>query len=163
MPPTKNVKITASGDRDLVITRVFHAPKHLVFQALTRPEYIKRWLLGPDGWTMPVCEVDLRVGGKYRYVWKKDKTGQEMGMGGEFREIVPNERLVSTEKFDDAWYPGEGLGTTVLTEKDGVTTMTHTMRYESKEARDAVLASPMESGVEASYNRLADMLPALAK
>jgi len=162
MPLTKNVKITARGDRELVITRVFHAPKHLVFQALTRPEYIKRWLLGPDGWMMPVCEVDLRVGGKYRYVWRKDKTGQEMGMGGEFREIVPNERLVSTEKFDDPWYPGEGLGTTILTEKDGVTTMTHTMRYESKEARDAVLASPMEQGVEASYNRLAEMLPGMA-
>lgn len=156
-----NVKITAQGDREILMTRVFPVPRHLVYRALTEPPLIQRWLLGPDGWSMPVCEVDLRVGGKYRYVWKNDKTGREMGMGGVFREIVTNEKLVCTEQFDDPWYPGEGLNTTSLSEANGVTTMNVNMRYASAEARDGILKSPMESGVEASYNRLADMLHGL--
>lgn len=158
-----NVKIGARGELEIVMRRVFNAPRHLVYRALTEPALIQRWLLGPDGWTMPVCTVDLRVGGKYRYVWKKDKTGEEMGMGGVFREIVPDQTIVCTEVFDHAWYPGEGLNTTSLSESDGTTTMDVVMQYATREARDGVLKSPMESGVEASYNRLADMLPGLTK
>ena len=107
---------------------------------------------------MPVCEIDLRVGGKYRYVWRHDRDGTEMGMGGVYREIRAPERLVSTERFDEAWYPGEGLGTLVLDERGGSTTLTHTMLYESREARDAALKSGMEQGVAASYDRLDDLL-----
>jgi uncharacterized protein YndB with AHSA1/START domain len=153
-----NVRITTNGDREVVITREFVAARQVVFEAFTKPELIRRWLLGPDGWTMPVCEVDLRVGGKYRYVWRNERTGMEMGMGGVYREIVAPERIVATEKFDEAWYPGEAIGTMVLTEMSGKTKLTQTMLYESKEARDAVLKSPMEHGVEASYNRLADLV-----
>jgi len=105
-----------------------------------------------------VCEIDLRVGGKYRYVWRKDSDGAEMGMGGVYREIVVPERLVTTERFDEAWYPGEAVGTLVLVEQRGRTTVTQTMLYESREARDAVLKSGMEKGVAASYDRLADLL-----
>jgi uncharacterized protein YndB with AHSA1/START domain len=155
------VKIAAHGDRELVMTRVFDAPRHLVFDAFTKPELVKRWLLGPPGWSMPVCEIDLRVGGKYRYVWRRDKDGTEMATGGVFREIVPPERIVNTEQFDEAWYPGEAVGTLVLVEQGGKTTITQTMLYESREARDAILKSPMESGVAASYNRLADVLASL--
>ena len=156
------VEITAKGDRELVMTRSFDAARELVFDAFTRPELVRRWLLGPDGWTMPVCEIDLRVGGRYRYVWRKEKGGTEsaieMGMGGVFREIVAPALLVATEKFDDAWYPGEALSTLELAERAGRTTVTQTMLYESREARDAVLASPMEEGVEVSYERLERLL-----
>jgi uncharacterized protein YndB with AHSA1/START domain len=154
--------ITAHGDRELVITRVFNAPRKLVFAAWTRPELVKQWLLGPPGWSMPVCEIDLAVGGKYRYEWRRDSDGQNMGMGGVYREIVPPERIVVTEQFDEAWYPGQALITLVLTEKDGKTTATQTVQYESQAARDAVLKSPMESGVAASFDRMAELLATMA-
>jgi len=153
-----NLKLTTRGDREIVMTRAFDAPRKLVFDAHTKPELVKQWLLGPDGWSMPVCEIDLKVGGKYRYVWRRDKDGTEMGMGGVYREIVAPERLVATEKFDQSWYPGEAVGTFVLVEQSGKTTLTQTMLYESREARDTVLKSGMEKGVVASYDRLAKLL-----
>jgi uncharacterized protein YndB with AHSA1/START domain len=152
-----NLKLTTSGDREIVMTRVFDAPRRLVFDAFTKPELVKRWLLGPPGWTMPVCEIDLKVGGTYRYVWRKSD-GHEMGMGGVYREIAAPERLVATERFDEAWYPGEAVGTLVLSEQGGTTTITQTMLYQSREARDAVLKSGMEQGVAQSYDRLAELL-----
>jgi uncharacterized protein YndB with AHSA1/START domain len=150
----KNLKVEARGEREIVMTRMFDAPRHLVYEAVTKPELVKRWLLGPDGWSMPVCDIDLRVGGKYRYVWKRDKDGTEMGMGGVYREIVPNERIVATEAFDQAWYPGEAVGTLLLTEEGGRTKLTQVVLYESRDARDGVLKSPMEEGVAVSYDRL---------
>ncbi len=155
------LKVTMPSDREIAMTRVFDAPRTLVFDAHTKPELVKRWLLGPPGWTMPVCEIDLRVGGKYRWVWRSDSDGSTMGIGGVYREIAAPERLVTTERFDEAWYPGEGLNTLVLVEKGGRTRLTQTMRYESKEARDAVLKSGMDKGVEASYDRLAELLASM--
>jgi uncharacterized protein YndB with AHSA1/START domain len=154
------LKVTAAGDREIVITRDFNAPRHLVFDAHTKPELVKRWLLGPPGWTMPVCEIDLRVGGSYRYVWR-NQDGTEMGMGGMFREIVRPERLVATERFDQPWYPGEALDTTVFVEEGGKTTATLSVLYESREARDAVLKSPMEEGMAGGYDRLEELLASL--
>ncbi len=155
-----NLKLTTRGDREIVMTRDFNAPRTLVFDAFTKPELLKQWLLGPPGWTMPVCEIDLRVGGAYRYVWRQISDGQEMGMGGVFREITAPERVVATEKFDEAWYPGEAVGTLVLVEQGGITTITQTLLYQSREARDAVLKSGMEKGVGASYDRLDEVLAA---
>jgi uncharacterized protein YndB with AHSA1/START domain len=155
------LKITTRGDREIVMTRVLAASRNLVFDAFTKPELVRQWLLGPDGWSMPVCDIDLRVGGKYRYVWRHS-SGNEMGMGGVFREIVAPERIVSTEKFDKAWYPGEAVGTVSLVEQGGKTTVTQTVLYQTAEARDAVLKSPMESGVEAGYERLEQLLATLA-
>src|SRR4051795_5531657 len=109
MKNTGTLQVSTRGDREIVMTRDFAAPRQLVFDAFTKPELVRRWLLGPPGWTMPVCEIDLRVGGAYRYVWRSEKDGSQMGMGGVFREVVPLERLVASEKFDDAWYPGEAL------------------------------------------------------
>jgi len=152
------LKLTTPSDREIAMTRVFDAPRQLVFDAHTKPDLVRQWLLGPPGWSMPVCEMDLRVGGTYRWVWRHDTNGTEMGMGGVYREIVAPERLVSTERFDDAWYPGEALNTLVLIEQGGRTTLTQTMRYESRDARDAVIKSNMEKGVAASYDRLADLL-----
>jgi len=150
--------VTTPNEREIAMTRVFDAPRQLVFDAHTRPELLKRWLLGPDGWSMPICEVDLRVGGKYLYVWRRDRDGKEMRSGGVFREIVAPERIVSSEKFEDPWYPGEAVNTLTLVEEHGRTTLTQTMRLESREARDGVLKSGMEHGVEASYDRLEAML-----
>jgi uncharacterized protein YndB with AHSA1/START domain len=154
-------KVSARGDREIMMTRVFAAPRTLVFDAFTKPELVRQWLLGPPGWSMPVCEIDLRVGGSYRYVWCHEN-GQEMGMGGVFREIVSPERIVSTEKFDQAWYPGEAVGTVMLTEQNGKTTVTTIVAYQSAEAREAVLKSPMEQGVAAGYNRLEELLATLS-
>jgi uncharacterized protein YndB with AHSA1/START domain len=156
-PRLTTLQLTTPSHREIAMTRVFAAPRHLVFDALTRPELVRRWLLGPPGWSMPVCEIDLVVGGAYRYQWRHTD-GTEMGLRGVYREIAPPERLVATEVFDEAWYPGAGQATTVLVESGGRTTLTATILYESQEARDAVLASPMEKGVALSYNRLEEFL-----
>jgi uncharacterized protein YndB with AHSA1/START domain len=156
------LQVTTPTDREIAMTRIFAAPRRLVFDALTKPELVKQWLLGPPGWSMPVCEIDLRVGGAYRYVWRHTN-GNEMGMGGVYREIAAPERIVATEKFDEAWYPGEAVGTLVLSEQGGKTTITQTVLYQSREARDAVLKSGMEKGVAASYDRLAELLALKSK
>src|SRR5437773_10809286 len=96
--PAKNATVEPEGECSILITRMFNAPVELVFDAHTKCELIKRWMLGPEGWTMPVCEIDLRVGGKYRFIWKRETTGHEMKMGGEYREIEQPVRLVATEK-----------------------------------------------------------------
>lgn len=154
------LQVTTPSDREIAMTRVFDAPRTLVYDAHTRPELVRQWLLGPPGWTMPVCDMDVRVGGTYRWVWRRDTDGSTMGMGGVYREVVAPERVVATEKFDDAWYPGEGLNTLVLVEHGGRTTLTQTMRYESREARDAVLKTGMQEGVTAGYARLDALLAA---
>lgn len=151
------LKLEAHGEREIIMTRAFDAPRHLVFEAFTRPDLLHRWLLGPPGWTMPVCEVDLRVGGRYRYVWRNEN-GTEMTAGGIYREIVVPERIVASETFDPPWYPGECTISFALSESGGKTTLTQTLRYESQAAREIVIKSPMESGVVMSYDRLEAML-----
>lgn len=164
MAPAKSsggFKLAPQGDLEIVMTRTFNAPRRTVFEAMTKPELIKRWLIGPDGWSMPVCEVDLRVGGSYRYIWRHEK-GDEMGVSGVYREIVPPEKIVHSEKFDQPWYPGEVVVTTVLTEAAGKTTFRSTIRSESAKAREVMLASGMEKGVARSYERLDEVLASLA-
>jgi uncharacterized protein YndB with AHSA1/START domain len=161
MMTTGKLELTTPSEREIAMTRVFDAPRRLVFDAWTRPELVKRWLGVRNGWTMPVCEIDLKIGGAYRYVWR-GPGGKEMGMGGVFREIVRPERLVVTERFDESWYPGEAVDTTVLVEQGGKTTVTTTVLYESKEARDAVLKTPMATGVAESYDKLAEYLASVA-
>jgi uncharacterized protein YndB with AHSA1/START domain len=154
------LQVTTPSDREIVMTRAFDAPRALVFDAWTKPELLKRWLGVFGGWTFAVCEVDLRVGGKYRYVWR-GADGKEMGMGGLYREIVRPERIVCTEKFDESWYPGDAVDTTVFLEKGGKTTVTTTVLYASKDARDGVMKSPMEGGVARSYDKLAEVLASM--
>jgi uncharacterized protein YndB with AHSA1/START domain len=161
MTPGSSLKVTTPSDREIAMTRVFDAPRHLVFEAYTRPELLKRWLGVHAGWSLAVCEIDLRVGGAYRYVWR-GPNGEEMGMGGVYREVAPPERIVATERFDQSWYPGEAVGTIVMIEQGSRTTLTLTVRYESREARDAVLRSPMEQGVAAGYDKLAEVLATMA-
>jgi uncharacterized protein YndB with AHSA1/START domain len=161
MTETGTLQITTPSEREIVMSRVFDAPRSLVFEAWTKPELLKRWLGVRGGWSMVVCEVDLSVGGAYRFVWR-GPDGAEMGMGGVYREIAPPERLVATESFDDPWYSGEAVDTTVLVEEGGQTTATTTALYESEEIRDAVLDSGMARGVAESYDMLAEYLASIA-
>ena len=154
MKNSGTLKVTTPTEREVVMTRVFDAPRRLIFDALTKPELFKRWF-GPRGWSLAVCEIDLKVGGAWRSVLR-GPGGQEMGMRGAYQEIVSPERLVSTESFDD--YPGESLVTGVLVEDGGKTTMTATILYPSGEVRDAVIKSGMEHGAAECYDKLAEML-----
>ena len=154
MKNTGTLKVTTVGDREIVMTRVFDAPRQRVFAAFTRPELLKRWF-GPRGWSLVVCEVDLKVGGTFRFVLR-GPDGTEMGMRGVYREIVPPERSVHMESFDQ--FPGESQVTTVLVEQEGKTTLTATVLYPSAEVRDAVIKSGMEHGAAESYDRLAELL-----
>jgi len=161
----KNVgKMTldTSSDREIVLTRVFDAPRQLVFDAYTKPELLQRWLTGRPDHTMPICEIDLRVGGAYRYVWR-GPDGQEMTSKGLFREVVPPERLVATERFEPSWYEGEAVNTTTFVEQDGKTRVMLTIQCASKEIRDGILKSGMERGVAFSFDQLEEMLASLSK
>ena len=146
------------SDREVVITRVVSAPRRVVFEAFTSPRHVPNWLIGPDGWTMPVCEIDLRPGGTWRYVYRKND-GSEMTMQGSYREVAPPERLVSTESWGPEW--PETVNTMVLTESGGLTTITITIQYPSKEARDAALETGMKTGMDQSFARLDSMLEIL--
>ncbi len=154
-----SLKLTVAtpSDREVVVTRQFNAPRNLVWDAHTKPELVKRWLLGPDGWSMPICEIDLRVGGAYRYGWRNDADGNEFGFEGVHREIVNHERIVTTERFvgpPGDMPPDEAVNTLVLTEAHGRTTLTLTMLFASKEARDGAVATGMTDGMEQGYQRL---------
>jgi uncharacterized protein YndB with AHSA1/START domain len=139
------------SDRELVTIRAFDAPRELVWEAWTSPEHLPRWLLGPEGWTMPVCESDLRVGGAWRFVWR-EADGTELGMSGEYREITPPERLVSTQSWGGDW--PETLNTLVFEEDGDRTVVTQTIAYPSQEARDAAIATGMQRGMDAGFDRL---------
>lgn len=146
------------SDREVVITHVVDAPRELVFEAHTSPEHLPQWMLRP-GWSMPVCEIDLRPGGAWRYVWR-GPDGNELAMSGVYKEVAPPERLFSTESWGDGW--PETLNTLVLTEEDGKTTITTTILYPSREARDAALETGMKDGLSLGYARLAEHLRAMA-
>jgi uncharacterized protein YndB with AHSA1/START domain len=154
MKNTGTLKVTTPTDREIVMTRVFVAPRNLVFDAFRKPALLKRWF-GPRGWTLAVCEVDFKVGGGFRFVLR-GPDGKELGMRGTYRELAPPERSVHIESFDD--YPGESQVTGVFVEQAGKTTLTGTVLYPSKEVRDAVVNSGMEHGAAESYDRLAELL-----
>jgi uncharacterized protein YndB with AHSA1/START domain len=139
------------GDTQVVVTRVVKAPRKLVFEVFTSPKHLPHWMTGPEGWTMPVCEVDLRPGGSWHYVFRKSQ-GTDMDMRGSFREIIPPERVVSTESWGPEW--PETVNTLEFTEQGGLTTVVMTITYPSKEARDAALGTGMKDGMETSYARM---------
>jgi uncharacterized protein YndB with AHSA1/START domain len=147
--------VTTPTDREILMTRVFDAPRQLVFDAWTNPKHVPHWLLGPEGWTMPVCEIDLRPGGKWRFVWRHSD-GKEMEMSGVYTEVAPPERLVHTERWGPEW--PETINRLVLTEENGKTTVALTTLYASKEARDAALKTGMAGGVATSFDRLDEYL-----
>ena len=151
------LQVTTPTEREIAMTREFNAPRRMVFDALTKPDLLKRWMFGPPGWSFAVCEIDLRVGGLYRFVWS-GPNGVQMGVRGVYREIVAPEKVVNTERFDEAWYPGEAIVTNSLAEDGGKTTLTLRVTYESKEARDIALQSPMEQGVAMGFDRLGEIV-----
>ena len=157
MKNTGTLKVTTPTDREIILTRVFDAPRNLVFDAFSKPELLKRWF-GPRGWSLIVCEVDFKVGGGFRFMLR-GPDGRQMGMRGVYREIMPPERSVHMESFDD--YPGESQVTAVFVEQGGKTTLTATVLYASQEVRDAVIKSGMEHGAAETYDRLAELLPSL--
>ena len=151
------LQIAMPSDREVKITRDFDAPRELVWDCHTRPELVRRWLPGPPGWTMMVCEIDLRVGGRYRYVLS-GPGGEEMGWGGTYLEVVRPEQIAATELFDQDWTGGETLVGTRFDEAAGRTTVTVTVLYASKEARDGAIATGMTDGMEAGYQLLDQLL-----
>jgi uncharacterized protein YndB with AHSA1/START domain len=157
------LKVAATGDREIVITRDFDAPRTLVWETMSRPELLRRWLFGPPGWEMTVCEDEQRVGGSFRWEWS-GPDGAVMTMTGVYREIVPPERTVRTETFESGCFPqmGEQLATLVLTDRGEKTTLTLTVLYPSREARDGAVAGGMEQGMAAGYDRLDEILAVAA-
>ena len=156
----EKAQVTMPSDREVAVTRSFKAPRALVFRAHTDPELVRRWMLGPPGWSMPVCEMDVRVNGRYRWRWRSDTDGKEFGFAGTFREVQPPSMLVHTEGYDPGTvgegYPsgGEALVTTTFDEEGGITTLTTVIDFGSKEARDAAVKTGMTDGMEQSYQLL---------
>src|SRR5262245_27890233 len=157
MPMTiEKAQVVLPSEREVKVTRTFRAPRALVYRAYTEPQLVQRWLLGPPGWSMPVCEMDVRVGGRYRWRWRSDKDASEFGFAGTFREVQPPSRLVHTEMYDpgtvgDAHPMSDALVTVTFTEDGALTTVTTRIDFGSKEARDAAVATGMTGGMEQSY------------
>jgi len=147
-----SVVVTTPSDREIRVTRNFDAPHDLVFAYHTKCEYVRQWLLGPPGWSMPECNIDLRVGGRYRYVWRNDENAGEFGISGEFREISVPERIVMVETMDGV--PGTAVCTTTFEPNGGGTAFSITIQFESNEHRDRALESGMTDGMSMSYDRL---------
>ena len=151
------LQLTKPSPSEIQFRRIFAARRERVFAAFTKPALLKRWFFGKPGGTLAVCDVALKAGDSYRYVWR-DPDGSEMGMSGVCLEIRRAERIVATEKWDQPWYPGEATGTITLTEEGGVTTLTQTLRYESQAACDMVLQTMIEHAMAFGYERLAELL-----
>jgi len=162
----KPAEVSTPSDREVQVKRRFDAPAKLVWQAYTEPALMRRWLAGLPGWSMPVCEMDIRLGGKYRWRWRSEEGGQEFGFSGEMLEVVPHSRIVHTQIYD-AGDLGVSMGkeATVVTvtfdETRGITSVTTTIRYASKEDRDAALSSGMTDGMEMNYKLLDEVLPSI--
>jgi len=143
--------VTLPTDEQILITREFDAPRHLVYKAWTTPELVKRWWSGGHG-EVTIAEIDLRVGGTWRYVMVANE-GFEVGFHGEYREIVPDERIISTEVYE-GMPEGEALNSLTLTEADGRTTLSILVQHSCKEHRDAHINSGMEAGMQKSMDLL---------
>lgn len=158
---SETFKVTTPSDVEIRMTRLFDAPRRLVFEAMTRPEHVRRWWgILDEGYSLPVCEIDFRVGGKWRFVGRTPE-GDIPAFYGEYREIVPPERVVQTEFFEP--FPDAGsVVTMVLTEENGKTRITVTAAYSSKDVRDTVLKTGMETGAAISYDRLEEVASGLS-
>jgi uncharacterized protein YndB with AHSA1/START domain len=160
-------EVTQPSDREVQVRRSFKAPRALVYRAYTEPDLVQRWLLGPAGWSMPVCEMDVRVGGRYRWRWRNNEDGAEFGFSGTFREVLPPSRIVHTEAYDpgtvgDDFPKNDSLVTVTFVQVGDRTTVTTLVDFGSKQARDAAVATGMTDGMEQSYqllDRLLDQQP----
>ena len=160
MRTMEKAQVSLPGDTQVRVTRDFKAPRTLVWQAHTDPKLVRRWMLGPPGWSMPVCDMDVRPGGKYRWRWRSDENGAEFGFHGDFREVVAPGTMTHAEYYD----PGDVGGAmdvsqpaiikTSFAEKNGITTLEMIMTFASKEIRDAAVSTGMTDGMEMGYERL---------
>ena len=149
----KPLTVELRGEQEVVVTRGFDAPRDLVWECHTKPELVKRWMLGPPGWTMPVCEIDFRVGGKYLHTWRHPSQG-EFSMSGIYREIAQPERIVVNEYYQDE----ESRVTQTFAAQGKKTTLTVVMRFASAEKREAAVKTGMTDGMEQGYQRLDEIL-----
>lgn len=158
-PINNTAQISLPSDTEVRVTRDFKAPRTLVWQAHTEPELFQRWIGGYPGWSMPVCEMDVRPGGKYRWRWRQGEDGKEFGFYGEYREVDAPGKMVQAEYYDPGSFGGAmptspTITRTTFTEKNGVTTLVALITYGSKEERDAAVSTGMTDGMETSYERL---------
>lgn len=157
---TKGLQITTPTETTIVLTRTFDAPRRLVWEAMTDPAKMRRWMLPPPGWILTVCQCEARVGGQLHLAWKTEDADPVMTLRGEFTEVILHERMVHTETMELG--SGEKIGSLLekheFAEKDGVTMMRITQSYDSKEDRDGAIASCMDQGMEAGYQKLDAML-----
>jgi uncharacterized protein YndB with AHSA1/START domain len=156
-------RVSMPSKQEVRVTRSFKAPRALVYRAYTEPALVRRWLLGPPGWTMPVCEMDLRVGGSYRWRWQSNEDKGEFGFSGVFRVIEPGARIVHTQAYDAGTHgvpmgEGEAIITVSFSEANGVTTMTTLIDFGSEKSRDAAVTTGMTDGMEQSYQLLERVL-----
>lgn len=162
--PLEKAKVTLLSDTEVRVTRDFAAPRQLVWDAHTKPELVRRWMLGPPGWSMPVCEMAVRPGGKYRWRWRSEDAAKEFGFFGEFREVDAPAHMVHEENYDsddmggamDASNPA--IIRTSFREQAGITTLEMVMKFASKEIRDAAVSTGMTDGMEMGYERLDTLL-----
>jgi uncharacterized protein YndB with AHSA1/START domain len=155
-------QVTLPSDREVRVTRQFNAPRELVYRAHTEPALVVKWMLGPPGWSMPVCEMDVRPGGKYKWRWRSDEGGKEFGFFGTFTEVNAPAKVVHDEYYDPGDIGGAmptdpAIVTLELTEAGGVTTLICTMMFASKEVRDGAVSTGMTDGMEMGYARLDEM------
>ncbi|MGH8223743.1 MAG: SRPBCC family protein [Woeseiaceae bacterium] len=160
-------EVTLPSDSEVKVTRQFNALRELVYEAYTTPALMQRWLLGPPGWSMPACEMDVRVGGTFRWRWRNNEDGKEFGFHGEFRVVSAPAKLVHTEYYDPGDVGGDmgegSLITVELTEKNGVTTVSTLMDFGTRDARDAAMSTGMTDGMEISYQLLDKLLDEMAR
>lgn len=163
-PSSEKAQVTLPSEREVRVERRFKAPRELVYRAHTDPKLVQRWMLGPPGWSMPVCEMDVRVGGSYRWRWRDDEDGKEFGFHGVFTVVEAPARFSHEEHYDpgDVGGPmpseGPAIITTELVEHGSVTILTTTMLFPSKDARDGAVSTGMTDGMEMSYQKLDDLL-----
>jgi uncharacterized protein YndB with AHSA1/START domain len=164
MKTFETAEVSMPSDREVSVSRTFDAPRELVYRAYTTPALVRQWLLGPPGWTMPVCEMDVRVGGRFRWLWRSGVDGKEFGFHGEFRKVEAPARIVHTEIYDPGdvggsmGESGEALIDVRFDEVDGSTTVVTVMDFGSREARDAAVSTGMTGGMEVSYKLLDALL-----
>lgn len=156
------LKVIAANEREIEVTRTFEAPRKLVFDCWTKPELLKMWMKGPDDWAFATCKVDLRIRGKFHFVWR-NVDGVEVGIGGVYKEVIVPERIVNTELLDADKTGRESISTLVLVENAGKTSLKNTVIYPSKEIRDTTLNSKLEAGLAIGYDRLEQVLKQLMK
>lgn len=155
------LQITTPSDREIAMTRLFDAPRRLVYDAYTKPELVRRWAAGPEGWSFAECEMDVRVGGTWRWLLL-GPSGERMGLGGVYQEVVPLEKIASTEAYDEPWYEGEAVSSVTFADNGAGTRITVRVRYASQAVRDAVLQTPMAYGMAAGLDAMERLLATLS-